>query len=133
MLPEEKFADLSELHHASIRSYAMELLACVADQQDDDFVRDFCKADAAADNLFPQFDLGEMLFGNAYAFPGLTLVADDHPMEQLLKMSEKLQEQFPRASDIEADLKKQEESAVKARLHDMKRLCVLGEEVQRGR
>ncbi|CAE7319778.1 unnamed protein product [Symbiodinium sp. CCMP2592] len=31
----------------------------------------------------------------------------------MLKMSEKLQEQFPRASDIEADIKKQEESAVK--------------------
>ena len=90
----------------------MDLLACVAEQGDDDFVKDFCRPDAAADNLFPQFDLGEMLFGNAYAFPGemsvetridsidssdcvsesgLTLVADDHPMEQLLKMSEKLQ------------------------------------------
>lgn len=37
------------------------------------------------------------------------------PEEQLLKMSEKLQEQFPRASDIEADIKKQEESASKER------------------
>lgn len=111
--PEEKFADLSELHHASIRSYAMELLSCVAEQGDDDFVKDFCHPDLTGDNLFPQFDLAEMLFGNAYAFPGLTLVADDHPMDQLLKMSEKLQEQFPRASDIEADIKKQEETAVK--------------------
>jgi len=113
VLPEEKFADLSELHHASIRTYAMELLSCVAEQGDDDFVKDFCHPDSVGDNLFPQFDLAEMLFGNAFAFPGLTLVADDHPMEQLLKMSEKLQEQFPRASDIEADIKKQEESAVK--------------------
>lgn len=112
-LPEEKFADLSELHHASIRSYAMDLLSCVADQNDDEFVKAFCHPDSAGDNLFPQFDLAEMLFGNAFAFPGLTLVADDHPMEQLLKMSEKLQEQFPRASDIEADIKKQEESASK--------------------
>eukprot|EP00439_Symbiodinium_sp_Y106_P044800 s1583_g5.t1 len=62
-----------------------------------------------------------MLFGNAYAFPGLTLVADDHPLEQMLKMSEKLQEQFPRASDIEADIKKQEESAVKERLQREKK------------
>eukprot|EP00913_Durusdinium_trenchii_P023223 g21801.t1 len=77
--------------------------------------RAFCHLDSAGDNLFPQFDLAEMLFGNAFAFPGLTLVADDHPMEQLLKMSEKLQEQFPRASDIEADIKKQEESASKER------------------
>ena len=27
-------------------------------------------ADLTGDNLFPQFDLAEMLFGNAYAFPG---------------------------------------------------------------
>ena len=27
-------------------------------------------ADLMGDNLFPQFDLAEMLFGNAYAFPG---------------------------------------------------------------
>lgn len=111
--PEVKFADLSELHHASIRSYSLELLNCVSEQGDDDFAKEFCKPDADADSLFPQFDLSEMLFGNAYAFPGLTLVADDHPLEQMLKMSEKLQEQFPRASDIEADIKKQEESAVK--------------------
>eukprot|EP00435_Cladocopium_sp_Y103_P043844 s959_g12.t1 len=125
---------------------AMDLLSCVADQGDDDFVKapemwrfpEFV-IHLTGDNLFPQFDLAEMLFGNAYAFPGLTLVADDHPMDQLLKMSEKLQEQkcqfngalfrrlifmfctwsplwseqFPRASDIEADIKKQEESAVK--------------------
>merc|ERR1712113_95537 len=56
----------------------------------------------------------EMLFRNAYAFPGLTLVADDHPMEQMLAMSAKLQEQFPTVSSLEADLKKQEESAKKA-------------------
>jgi len=111
--PAAKFADLSELHHASIRSYSLELLNCVAEQGDDQFVKEFCQPDADADSLFPQFDLGEMLFGNAYAFPGLTLVADDHPLEQMLKMSEKLQEQFPRASDIEADIKKQEESASK--------------------
>jgi hypothetical protein len=27
-------------------------------------------ADLTGDNLFPQIDLAEMLFGNAYAFPG---------------------------------------------------------------
>ncbi|CAJ1416473.1 unnamed protein product [Effrenium voratum] len=113
VLPEDKFSDLSELHHASIRSYAMDLLTCVAKQEDDEFAKAFCCPDTTGDNLFPQFDLSEMLFGNAYAFPGLTLVADDHPLEQMLKMSENLQAQFPRASDIEADIKKQEESAVK--------------------
>jgi len=113
--PEVKFADLSDLNHASIRSYSMELLSCVADQGDDEFAKDFCNPrDSGDDTLFPAFDLAEMLFSNAYAFPGLTLVAGDHPLEQMMSMSQKLQEHFPRASDLEADLKKQEEGAAKA-------------------
>jgi len=113
--PEVKFSDLSDLNNASIRSYALELLTCVAEESDDTFTLDFCAPrDLASDNLFPAFDLTDMLFGNAYAFPGLTLVAGDHPMEQMMEMSAKLQEQFPRASDLEADLKKQEELATKA-------------------
>lgn len=113
--PDKKFSDLSDLNHASIRGYAMEVLNCVADEDDDGFVLDFCQAkDEGAKNLFPAFDINEMLFSNAYAFPGLTLVAGDHPAEQLLQMSVRLQEQMPKASDLEADIQAQEASAAKA-------------------
>mmetsp|Transcript_53663 Transcript_53663/g.85351 ORF Transcript_53663/g.85351 Transcript_53663/m.85351 type:complete len:1090 (+) Transcript_53663:51-3320(+) len=111
--PEDKFADLSDLNHASIRGYALELLQCVADEDNDEFVKAFCSpsADAA---LFPAFSLEGMLFSNAWAFPGLTLVSGDEPMELMMSMSAKLREQFPKLSELEADLKKQEESAKKA-------------------
>lgn len=113
--PEKKFADLSDLSNASIRTYALELLGAVGEVGDDDFTKTFCHPrDMASDNLFPAFDLAEMLFSNAYAFPGLSLVAGDDPMGQMAGMSTKLQEQFPRASDIESDMKKQEEAAAKA-------------------
>jgi len=113
--PAKKFADLSDLNHASIRSYALELLQCVAAEDDDDFAKAFCEPrDLAEDNLFPSYDLTAMLFDNAYAFPGLTLVADDDPMARMLQMSSKLVEQFPKLSDLEADLKKQQESVAKA-------------------
>merc|ERR1719281_257795 len=91
----------------------MELLEC-ASEESDEFVKTFCAAGGdTSDNLFPAFNLTEMLFGNAYAFPGLTLVAGRTPLEQMLEMSVKLCEHFPRASDIESDIKKQEESATK--------------------
>merc|ERR1711884_338338 len=81
--PLVKFSDLSELNHASIREYAMEVLECVARTGNDEFVEAFCSSrDFAETNVFPQFDLTEMIFSNAYAFPGLTLVADDSPSEQ---------------------------------------------------
>lgn len=105
--PEVKFADLSDLNHAAIRSYAMELLECAASEEDDAFVKAFCAPrDESTDNLFPAFNLTEMLFSNAYAFPGLTLVAGRTPLEQMLEMSVKLREQFPRPSDLDADLRK---------------------------
>mmetsp|Transcript_97219 Transcript_97219/g.182815 ORF Transcript_97219/g.182815 Transcript_97219/m.182815 type:complete len:1094 (-) Transcript_97219:84-3365(-) len=113
--PEKRFADLSELNHASIRAYALEVLGCVAAEEDDEFTKDFCEAkDEGEKNLFPAYNLHEMLFGNAYAFPGLTLVADDNPAQQLLDMSVRLQEQMPKASEIEDDIKAQEASAAKA-------------------
>jgi len=111
--PEVRFADLSELNHASIRGYAMELLACVADEGDDAFAKAFCEKGVTAEEgagLFPAFNLSEMMFANAWAFPGLTLVSGDDPMNMMLDMSEKLREQFPRLSDLEADVKKQEEA-----------------------
>jgi len=51
--PEDKFADLSDLNHASIRGYALELLQCVADEENDEFVKAFCSpnADAACSHL----------------------------------------------------------------------------------
>merc|ERR1719421_117147 len=55
-----------------------------------------------------------MMFSNAYAFPGLTLVADDEPSEQMLRMAERLLEVMPKASDLEDDIKAQEVSAAKA-------------------
>lgn len=43
----------------------------------------FC-SDSVGDNLFPQFDLAEMLFGNAFAFPGPWVKIDGsrHPKMQ---------------------------------------------------
>jgi len=112
--PEVKFADLSELNHASIRTYAMEILECVADEGDDSLVVAFCEhRDSPEGNMFPAFNLVEMLFSNAYAFPGLTLVADDDPSEQMLVMSKRLQDHMPKASDLEDDIKAQEASAAK--------------------
>merc|ERR1711971_129540 len=113
--PEIKFADLSDLNHASIRSYAMELLQGVAEENDDEFVKAFCQpVDEQGSNLFPEFNLTEMIFANAWAFPGLTLVSGESPMELMMEMSTKLREQFPKLSDLEADIKKQEEGAAKA-------------------
>jgi len=112
--PEAKFADLSELNHASIRAYAMDVLSAVAESGDDSFVEAFCGAsDLAEANVFPQFNLAEMIFGNAYAFPGLTLVAGDDPSEQLLQMASRLMEHMPKASDLEDDMKAQELSSKK--------------------
>merc|ERR1711907_624783 len=69
--------------------------------------------DEAEKRTFPEFKIGEILFSNAYAYPGLTLVADDDAGGQLLKMTARLQEQFPKASEIEDDIKAQEASAAK--------------------
>jgi len=55
-----------------------------------------------------------MLFTNAYAFPGLTLISDDNPSERMLEMSTKLMAHFPRWQDLEDDIKKQEAEAAKA-------------------
>jgi len=113
--PEVKFADLSELNHASIRSYSMDILSCIAAQDDDSLVVDFCDTRVLTEgNVFPAFNLVEMLFSNAYAFPGLTLVADDDPAAQLATMSKKLMDHMPKVSDLEDDIKAQEASAKKA-------------------
>jgi len=108
--PEKRFADLSELNHASIRAYAMELLACAAAQGNDEFVANLCEARAgeAGKNIFPAFDIGEILFSNAYAFPGLTLVASDHPQLQMLSMASRLMEHMPTAEDLEDQIKAEE-------------------------
>merc|ERR1711988_558297 len=112
--PEVKFADLSELNHASIRSYALEFLQAIAADGSDDLTTAFCAPRPEDEkSTFPEFKIGEILFSNAYAYPGLTLVADDDPMGQLLTMSARLQEQMPKASDLEEDIKAQEASAAK--------------------
>jgi len=112
--PEVKFADLSELNHASIREYAMDIIGWVAAQNSDDLTKSFCDTKGLAEgNVFPQFNLEEMIFSNAYAFPGLTLVADDNPSEQMLAMARKLMEHMPKVSDLEDDIKAQEVAAKK--------------------
>jgi len=69
--PEKRFADLSELNHATIRGYACEILETISQHGDDEMVKAFCECrDSAEGNVFPQFNLTEMLFSNAYAFPG---------------------------------------------------------------
>lgn len=113
--PDVQFADLSELNHASIRTYALEILKTVAAQGQDELCKAFCEnRDDAEANVFPAYNLTEMLFSNAYAFPGLTLISDDNPAGRMLDMSSKLMEQFPRFSDLEDDIKKQELEAAKA-------------------
>lgn len=111
--PDVKFADLSELTHAAIRSYALEILDAVACESDAELVVAFCQTQEHEKNFFPAFDIQEMLFSNAYAFPGLTLVADDDPAGRMLSMSKRLQEHMPKASDLEEDLKAQEAEASK--------------------
>jgi len=110
--PEVKFADLSVLNHASIRSYVLEVLECVADQGDDAFVKAFCehRSDGEA-SMFPPYDITEMMFSNAFAFPGLTLVADDDPAGRMLEMSSRLLEHMPKAKDLENDIAAQERAA----------------------
>jgi len=110
--PDEKFADLSDLNHASIRGYAMELLAHVAAQGNDQLAIDFCEARPGAEkNFFPKFDLDEILFRNAFAYPGLTLVASDDPKGELLRMAARLMEHMPTAASLDDDLKAQEAKA----------------------
>lgn len=107
--PEVKFADLSELNHASIRAYALELLTAVAAEGTDELTQAFClPRDASEKGTFPEFSMSEILFSNAYAYPGLTLVAGDDPKGILLSMTQRLQEQMPKASDLEDDIKAQE-------------------------
>jgi len=113
--PDVKFADLSELNHASIRSYAVELLEHIAAEKNDDIVKAFCEQRGDAEGrTFPQFNIEEILFSNAYAFPGLTLVADDDPAAQMLAMSRRLQEVMPKVSDLEDDIRAQEARADRA-------------------
>jgi len=81
----------------------------VAGTGDDEFARKFCTPEASAEEIaevaaFPPYDIKEMLFGNAHAFPGVTLVADDCPAEVLEEMAEKLIEQMPKVKDIEASV-----------------------------
>lgn len=112
--PEVKFQDLSELNHASIRAYAMEILEGISSEDRDDLVVAFCEPKEDGGNVFPAFNLVEMMFSNAYAFPGLTLVADDDPMGAMFNMSKKLRDVMPKASEIEEDIKAQEAAAAKA-------------------
>lgn len=112
--PQTKFADLSDLNHNNIRGYAVEILEAIAKCGSDDFVEAFCAPrDEGTRNTFPAYSISEMMFSNAYAFPGLTLVADDEPSEQMLRMAERLLEVMPKASDLEDDIKAQEVSAAK--------------------
>merc|ERR1712139_130069 len=112
--PEVKFADLSELNHASIRAYAIEVLDAVANEGSDELVVSFCESRTEGlKGTFPEFNKEEILFSNAYAYPGLTLVADDDPAGQLMTMCKRLQEVMPKVSDLEDDIKNQEASVAK--------------------
>jgi len=113
--PEIRFEDLSLLNHASIRAYALEVLQAVATEGSDELTKNFCelRADGSEKNMFPEFSLEEILFGNAYAYPGLSLVAGDDPAGMLLRMSARLMDQMPKASDLEDDMKAQEAATTK--------------------
>merc|ERR1711959_192990 len=85
---------------------------CIAQFGEDQLVVDFCeRRDSAEGNFFPPFDIGEILFSNAYAYPGLTLVAHDDPAGQLLHMAERLMANMPTAAKLDADLQAQEAKA----------------------
>jgi len=116
VLPQERFADLSSLNHATIRAYALELLTWVAEENNDELVVGFCaNIDEGGHTLFPAFDLQGIIFDNAYAFPGLTLISDDNPMDKMLEMTVKLREVMPKMDTLDADLKAQEANAEKAK------------------
>eukprot|EP00392_Amoebophrya_sp_AT5.2_P009089 g9117.t1 len=113
--PSEKFKDLSQLKPETIREYAMELLSAVAKTGDDRFAKEFCAIELSEDVQkegevteekeavqFPAYDVKELLFGNAHAFPGVTLVADDKPAEILEQMAEKLIAQMPKAKELDS-------------------------------
>eukprot|EP00397_Hematodinium_sp_SG-2012_P002463 GEMP01002469.1.p1 GENE.GEMP01002469.1~~GEMP01002469.1.p1 ORF type:complete len:1021 (+),score=252.22 GEMP01002469.1:44-3106(+) len=113
--PEVQFADLSTLRHDNLRSYAVELLSGIANSDDDELVVAFCSIedDENQKKFFPKFDIKEILFSNAYAFPGITLVADDDPGACLQNMSHHLVKEFPRVSQLEQSIA-QQETVVKA-------------------
>jgi hypothetical protein len=112
--PEKKFADLSELNHSSIRGYAVDILEAIAEEKNDDLALGFCEnRDASQKGFFPEFNLAEMIFSNAYAFPGLTLVADDHPKDQMMSMAERLLSVMPKMSKLDEDIKAQEAATAK--------------------
>lgn len=118
LAPSDKFRDLSDLNHASIRAYAMELLSHVAAQGDDDLVISFCEPSAGDTKPFPEFNLNEILFSNAWAYPGLTLVANDDPSGQLLLMSARLMEHFPTVDQLEDALAQQEAQVQKQKKYE---------------
>lgn len=103
--PEVKFKDLSSLRPESIREYTMELLKSIADSGDDAFVKAFCTPDGDNDEekSFPAYEMQELLFSNAYAFPGVTLVADDDPKGVLREMAKKLLDQMPKDALLDLD------------------------------
>lgn len=115
--PKIRFKDLSFLKPESIREYTVELLQSVAAADDDRFAKEFCSVELSPELVkkedtdaialsapFPKFDLKELLFSNAHAFPGISLVADDRPCVLLEEMAERLIEQFPKISALDADL-----------------------------
>merc|ERR1711871_923551 len=61
--PEVKFQDLSELNHASIRAYSIEVLEAVANEGNDELALGFCEHRTEAEKpTFPEFSIGEILF-----------------------------------------------------------------------
>merc|ERR1719387_2485445 len=111
--PAAVFSDLSNINHTTIRQYCLDILEAVAKTNDDAFVKAFCSTEGSSDQLFPKYELQEMIFGNASYFPGLTLMADDKPAELLLNMSERLMAQMPKVDDLNAAIEQQEVQAAK--------------------
>ncbi|CAD7945636.1 unnamed protein product [Amoebophrya sp. A120] len=135
--PAERFKDLSQLKPETIREYAMDLLTSVAKTGDDRFAKEFCAITLSEEfsgevketeqeaAQFPSYDVSELLFSNAHAFPGVTLVADDKPADILEVMAAKLIEQMPKAKDLDnaveemdAETKKQNKIAEKQQSDD---------------
>jgi len=118
--PQEKFKDLSLLKHDALRTYAVEILQSIADTKNDEFVKIFCDTENdASRKFFPEFNLQEMLFSNAWAFPGISLVADDDPAGCLKnQMAGRLVAEFPKLSTLEQNINQQESAAKAAKKFD---------------
>merc|ERR1719310_1694846 len=85
------FDDLSKLSHSSLRSYATEFPAQLAQTRNDALVKAFCTPSANLKKaMFPPFSAPKLLLENARYFPGMTLTVSHNPMVQIGDTAEAL-------------------------------------------